>query len=95
MTADHLPDQNSSRYDVGIGIFGGLTPTDFGEAPERMWSVRMGDVRVVVYADHYEGAVREFEAWCLENDIERKGAEFLRGRLHDVSDTSDENGETQ
>lgn len=56
--------------------------------PNRMWSILMGvrpdETRVVVYADDYEHAVVELELWCQENGVERTGADFLRGRLHDA-----------
>lgn len=51
---------------------------------DRMWSIAMGDVRLVVYADSYEQAVVELGEWCRENGVERTGADFLRGRLHEA-----------
>jgi len=51
---------------------------------DRMWSIDMGEHRIVVYADSYDEAVVELDMWCRENGVERTGADFLRGRLHDA-----------
>lgn len=45
--------------------------------PLRTWRIEMGDVRLRVRARDYEHAVIWLEAWCNDQDVERRSASFV------------------
>ena len=45
-------------------------------AESAMHRVRMRDLVLHVPGDGYEDAVMRLEAWCIDNDVDRRGAEF-------------------